>query len=112
VGKLTDAETAELAALAGAGMPQKALAARYGVSPSHVPRIVAGERRGAADSDEPGAVAVALDVFLAELEPDGVGWFMPRRRGRWRSRSTRAGRVLRSRQRRRCRGSSCSFKRS
>src|SRR5262245_44535250 len=71
--RLSDVQTAEVVRLAAAGMKQAELAAKFGVTQSAVSRIVSGARRGSAESTSPGAVAVALDVFLAELEPDGVG---------------------------------------
>src|SRR5262245_40600525 len=71
--RLSDVQTAEVARLAAAGMKQAELAVKFGISQSAVSRIVAGERRGSAESSTAGAVAVALDAFLVELEPDGVG---------------------------------------
>src|SRR5262245_39889368 len=70
--RLTDVQVSEIARLAAAGMKQSEIASMFGVTQSAVSRIVSGQRRGSTGDGEPGAVAVALDVYLAELAPEGA----------------------------------------
>jgi hypothetical protein len=72
VRRLTDADLAEIRRLAAAGVPQNDIAVRFGVTGSHVSRLVNGNRRAAID-DEPGPVRPAVEAFSASLDLDLAG---------------------------------------
>ena len=69
--RLTDRQLADLWRLHRSGASQKVLASRFGVSQSHVSRLVRGERREDAPPAVAGPVRRALDAWLAELELSG-----------------------------------------
>jgi hypothetical protein len=72
--RVSDEDLAEIRQLAAAGVTRVQMAARFGITPQHVGRLVRGEQRGdvAAGDDAPelGPVCEAVERYLAGLTLD------------------------------------------